>query len=89
MISLGIVVERAGALANVSGNQGGDISTFLGVAMALLGCLTLLMGTWQFLRNRRQISRGDFVPTTTTYLIVVTGSLALGGVFVVYVLFAG
>ena len=89
LISLGIVVERAGALANVSGSQSGDVSTFLGVAMALLGCLTLLMGTWQFLRNRRQISRGDFVPTTTTYLIVVTGSLSLGGVFVVYVLFAG
>ena len=89
LISLGIVVERAGALANISGSQGGDVSTFLGMAMAALGCLTLFLGTLQFLRNRRQISRGDFVPTARTYLIVVTGSLALGGLFVVYVLFAG
>ncbi len=89
LISLGIVVERAGALANVSGRQSGDISTFLGVAMALLGCLTLVMGTQQFLRNRRQISHGEFVPTARTYMVIVTGSLALGGLFVVYVLFAG
>ena len=88
LISLGIVVERAGALANISGSQGADVSTILGVAMALLGCLTLVMGTWQFLSNRRQISRGAFVPTTRTYLIVVTGSLILGGLFVIYVLFA-
>lgn len=89
LISLGIVVERAGALANVSGSRGADVSTFLGLAMAALGCLTLVLGTLQFLRNRRQISRGEFVPTARTYLIVVTGSLALGGLFVVYVLFSG
>lgn len=89
LISLGIVVERAGALADISGSQSGSVSTFLGLAMAALGCLTLVLGTLQFLRNRRQISRGDFVPTARTYLIIVTGSLALGGLFVVYVLFTG
>jgi len=89
LISLGIVVERAGALALVSGGGGGNASRFLGLAMALLGCLTLIMGTQQFLRNRRQISEGEFIPTARTYLVVVTGSLALGGLFVVYVLFAG
>lgn len=89
LISLGIVVERAGALANISGEQGGGVSTFLGLAMATLGCLTLVMGTQQFLRNRRQISRNEFVPTARTYLIIVTGSLALGGLFVIYVVFFG
>jgi putative membrane protein len=88
LISLGIVVERAGAL--VSQTIPGGISELLGLALALLGCVTLILGTQQFLRNRRQIMRGEFFPSVGVYLVVVAGGLALGGCFIVYViLFAG
>ncbi len=89
LISFGIVVERAGTLALASGGGGGNASRFLGLVMALLGCLTLVLGTQQFLRNRRQISEGQFVSTARTYLVIVAGGLILGSMFVVYVLFAG
>jgi putative membrane protein len=88
LISLGIVVERAGAL--VSQTIPGGISELLGLALAVLGCVTLILGTQQFLRNRRQIIRGEFFPSVGVYLVVVAGGLALGGCFVAYVvLFAG
>jgi putative membrane protein len=88
LISLGIVVERAGAI--VSQNIPGDISELLGLALAVLGCGTLVLGTQQFLRNRRQIIRGEFFPSVGVYLVVAAGGLALGGCFVVYVvLFSG
>jgi hypothetical protein len=41
----------------------------------------------QFLRNRRQIIQGEFFPSVGVYLVVVAGGLALGGCFVVYVVF--
>ena len=85
LISLGIVVERAGAL--VSQTIPGDISKLMGLALAILGCVTLVLGTQQFLRNRRQIMRGEFFPSVSVYLAVVAGGLALGGCFVVYVVF--
>jgi putative membrane protein len=84
LISFGIVVERAGAL--VSQTIPGGISELLGLALALLGCVTLILGTQQFLRNRRQIIRGEFFPSVGIYLVVVAGGLALGGCFIVYVL---
>ncbi len=88
LISLGIVVERAGAL--VSQRIAWGISELLGLALAVLGCVTLILGTQQFLRHRRQIIRGEFFPSVGVYLVVVAGGLALGGCFVVYVvLFSG
>jgi len=90
LISLGLVVERAGALAQTVDFQIGtkNSSDFFGLALALLGALTLILGTSQFLRNRRSISSGEFESSVVGYLIVVAGSLAFAGVFVVYVLFA-
>jgi inner membrane protein YidH len=85
LISVGIVVERAGAIMKASGESGEMLSGLLGLSMAVLGCLTLVLGTVQFLRNRRRISRGEFVPSATIYLVVTAGSLALGGCFVFYV----
>jgi putative membrane protein len=82
LISLGIVVERAGAF--VSGDK---LSGLLGVALALLGCLALVLGTAQFLRNRRRISRGEFIPGAAIYLVIVGGGLTLGGGFALYVLY--
>ena len=87
LISFGIVVERAGAL--VSQTIPGHISKLLGLALAILGCVTLVLGTWQFLRNRRQIRRGEFFPSVVVYLVVVAGGLALGGCFVYVVFFSG
>jgi putative membrane protein len=76
LISLGIVVERAGAL--VSQRIAWGISELLGLALAVLGCVTLILGTQQFLRNRRQIIQGEFFPSVGVYLVVVAGGLALG-----------
>jgi putative membrane protein len=88
LISLGLVVERAGALVDASLKVNSTSSSELfGLALALLGALTLVMGTAQFLRYRRRISTGDFEPSVVAYLIIVAGSLAFAGAFIVYVLF--
>lgn len=88
LISIGLVVERTGALIQASSVQAGPLnaSALFGLALVLLGVVTLVMGTTQFLSNRRRISTDDFVPAITAYLVVVAGSLALAGAFVVYVL---
>jgi putative membrane protein len=85
LISVGIVVERAGAFMSASGERGEMLSGILGLSLAVLGCLTLALGAMQFLRNRRRISRGEFVPSAAIYLVVTAGSLALGGCFIFYV----
>jgi uncharacterized membrane protein YidH (DUF202 family) len=87
LISLGIVVERAGSFVSASTGDADKLSGLLGVALALLGCLALVLGTVQFLRNRRRISRGEFVPQAAIYLVVVGGGLTLGGCFAAYVLY--
>ena len=90
LISIGLVVERAGALVDAAPVRVGSTSAseLFGLALALLGVLTLVIGTVQFLRTRRRISAGEFVPSAAAYLIVVAGSLAFAGAFIVYVLFA-
>ena len=80
LISFGLVVERLGAQVGSVGSSG-----VFGVGLAVLGCLALVMGTIQFLRRRRGIATGDFVPAVAAYMVVVAGSLALAGVFIVYV----
>lgn len=82
MISIALVVERAGALA---GGPAGAAKAF-GLALALLGSLTLILGTAHFLRVRRDISSGDYKPSGAAYLVIVSGSLALAGAFIAYVL---
>ena len=87
LISIGLVVERAGALVDASMKVGStSASELFGLALALLGTLTLIMGTNQFLGNRRRISTGEFVPSAAAYLIIVAGSLAFAGTFIIYVL---
>jgi putative membrane protein len=87
LISIGLVVERAGALVDASMRVGTtNASELFGLALALLGALTLVLGTTQFLRNRRRISTGEFVPSVAAYLIIVAGSLAFATVFIIYVL---
>jgi putative membrane protein len=87
LISIGLVVERAGALVDASMKVGSTgTSELFGLALALLGALTLIIGTTQFLNNRRRISTGEFVPSAAAYLIIVAGSLAFAGAFVIYVL---
>ncbi len=84
LISFGLVVQRLGA-------EGGSVGTsgVFGVALAVLGCLALVMGTGQFLRSRRGIATGDFVPAVAAYMVLVAGSLAFAGTFIVYVLLSG
>ena len=90
LVSLGLVVERAGALAKAANLQVGSTggSDFFGLGLALLGALTLILGTGQFLRNRRSIATGNFESSVTVYLIIVAGSLAFAGAFANYVLFS-
>src|SRR3712207_1625723 len=88
LISIGLVVERAGALVAGSSVKVGSLSSsaLFGIGLASLGCLTLILGAVQFLRNRRSISEGNFVPAAAAYLAVVVGGLAFAGAFILYVL---
>jgi putative membrane protein len=87
LISIGLVVERAGALVDASMEVGStSASELFGLALALLGALTLVLGTTQFLNNRRRISTGEFVPLAAAYLVIVAGSLVFAGAFIIYVL---
>jgi putative membrane protein len=81
LISVGLVIERFGAEVGSIGSSGA-----FEIALAALGCLSLIMGTFQFLRNRRKIVADDFTPAVLGYMVVVLGSLAFGAVFMVYVL---
>jgi putative membrane protein len=84
LISFGLVIERLGTEVSSSATSG-----MFGVALAVLGCLALIMGTAQFLRSRRGIESGEFVSAALAYMVVVAGSLALAGTFIVYVLLFG
>ena len=64
-------------------------SGVFGIGLALLGCLALVMGTVRFLHSRRGIDTDNFDSSAAPYLVVVAGSLALAGVFIVYVLLSG
>ena len=88
LISIGLVVERAGALVAGSSVKVGFLSAsaLFGIALAALGCLTLILGTVQFLRKRRSISEDNFVPAAAAYMAVVVGGLAFAGAFILYVL---
>ena len=90
LISLGLVVERAGALAKAANLQVGSTSgsDFFGLGLAMLGALALILGTGQFIRSRRSIATGNFESSVTVYLIIVAGSLAFAGAFAIYVLFS-
>jgi hypothetical protein len=46
-----------------------------------------VLGAVRSPRNRRRISRGEFVPQAAIYLVVVGGGLILGGSFAAYVLY--
>jgi putative membrane protein len=85
LISFGLVVERIGAQMGSVGGSG-----VFGIALAILGSAALLvMGTIRFLRSQRGIATGNFVSAVAAYMVVVTGSLALAGAFIVYVLLSG
>jgi len=53
LLSFGLAIERLGAEVGSAKSSGA-----FGVALAALGCLSLIMGTVQCLRNRRRIMRG-------------------------------
>nr|WP_240432544.1 DUF202 domain-containing protein [Rubrobacter indicoceani] len=87
LISVGFVVERAGALASSVGQGADDAATeVFGLALVALGCLTLVVGARQFFVSRRMISAGNFESRPLPYVVVVAGSLALAAAFVLYVL---
>lgn len=88
LISIGFVIERAGALTagNLVGREAAQTSELFGLALVVLGCLTLIVGAVQFFRNRWMIMAGVFDAMSATYMIVVAGSLLLAGAFIVYTL---
>ena len=84
LISVGFVIERTGIITGSSG-----ASTTFGIALAILGVLSLLMGAQQYFRTQRRIKANDFSPTVAPYLVVVLGSVLFGVAFIVYVLLQG
>ncbi len=91
LISVGFVVERAGALvAGASGQEGtAAASEVFGLALVALGCLALILGAKQFLDNRRMIQQGIFVSRMAPYTVIVVGSVSLAIAFIAYALFVG
>ena len=89
LISVGFVLERAGALVAGSGANGAEASEAFGLVMVALGCLTLIAGSVQFFRNRRMIHEGVFASNPLPYMVVVVGSLVLAVAFIVYALVGG
>lgn len=86
LISVGFVVERAGALASSVG-QGTDASTeIFGLSLVGLGCVALVVGARQFFASRRMIRAGEFESRVLPYMVVVSGSILLALSFIVYVL---
>ena len=81
ILSFGLVIERLGAQGGSSGS-----SALFGRALAVWGCLVLVLGAGQFLRSRRGIERGEFGSSARAYLVVVAGSLVLAGAFMIYLL---
>ena len=81
VISIGIVIERAGLFLGRGG-----FNEVLGMALAMLGCITLILGAYQFRRTRQQILRGQFTSASAIYLAVVVGGLLIGGLFIIHVL---
>ena len=75
-ISVGFVIERTDIITGSSG-----ASTTFGIALAILGVLSLLMGAQQYLRTQRRINANDFSPTVAPYLVVVVGSVLFGVAF--------
>ena len=90
LLSVGFVIERAGALAAGAMASGGQdmasASEVFGLALIALGCLTLVMGSVQFFRNRRMITNGVFDTNATPYMAIVAGSLLLAVAFILYTL---
>ena len=90
LLSVGFVIERAGALAAGAMAAGGqDIasaSEIFGLALIALGCVTLIMGSIQFFRNRQMIIDGVFATNAGPYMVIVVGSLLLAVAFVIYTL---
>jgi putative membrane protein len=89
LISVGFVVERAGAFAAGSSGDPAAASTAFGLALVALGCLTLIVGSFEFFRNRRMISEGVFASTAAPYMVVVACSLLLAATFILYTLLSG
>ena len=81
LISVGFVIERTGIITGSAG-----ASTTFGIALAILGVFSLLMGAQQYFRTQRRIKANDFSPKVAPYLIVVVGSVLFGVAFIVYVL---
>jgi len=69
LISVGFVIQRTGIITGSAG-----ASTTFGIALAMLGVLSLLMGAQQYFRTQRRIKANDFSPTVAPYLVVVVGS---------------
>lgn len=90
LLSVGFVIERAGALAAGAMATGGQdltrASEIFGLALIGLGCLTLVMGSVQFFRNRQMITNGVFATNATPYMLIVAGSLLLAVAFILYTL---
>ena len=76
-------------MSSEEGSGGGTGGTEAREHLANERTLLAWVRTGQFLRSRREISAGTFVSAATAYMVIVAGSLALAGVFVIYVVLTG
>jgi inner membrane protein YidH len=82
LIGFGLVIERFAAETNPTG-----VSVVFGVALAVLGCIALVVGMVDFIRTRRDIAEENLTTAASVggYMVVAGASLVLAGAFIAYV----
>lgn len=97
LMALGFVVARfglflraialqAGSADPASGVQGSEV---IGVGLVVAGVLATAAGTRRFLRARRQIEEGRFVPELFSDVFLAAVTVAVGLALVAYLLLSG
>lgn len=90
LMGFGVVIARLRLviveLAVKSGPRmpGGNRSTWLGLAFAIVGLVTLVLATLSYNRTRRAIDSGEYEPLGTSLMVVSLVIFLLGALAVAY-----
>jgi putative membrane protein len=94
-ITFGFVVERFGLLLRELGFKSIVVgvsfhySTFFGVALTVLGVVTMIVALLNFLHNRKAIDQEEFHPQAWYAIVLTVLASVIGALLAVYLLLTG